>query len=89
MSISREQATARFQKELSDLVTNDARKNLLREILQEIILCHMKKTDLFEDMAFHGGTSLRLSHRADRFSEDLDMSLLVANANYDIAAIRS
>lgn len=86
MKISREQATARFQKELPDLGTSDARKNLLREILQEVILCHMKEAGLFEDMAFHGGTSLRLLHRIDRFSEDLDMSLLVANESYDIAA---
>lgn len=86
MKISREQATLRFQKELSGLSTSDARKNLLREILQEVILCHMKEAGLFEDMAFHGGTSLRLLHRIDRFSEDLDMSLLVAKENYDIAA---
>lgn len=46
----------------------------------------MKEAGLFEDMAFHGGTSLRLLYRIDRFSEDLDMSLLTANANYNIAA---
>lgn len=86
MKISREQTTSRFQKELSSLGTSDARKNLLREILQEVILCHMKEVDLFEDMAFHGGTSLRLLYRIDRFSEDLDMSLLIANESYDIAA---
>ncbi len=47
MKISRAQATSRFQKELSDLATSDARKNLLREILQEVILCHMKEAGLF------------------------------------------
>lgn len=86
MKISREQAATRFQKEISVLGTSDARKNLLREILQEVILCHMKEAGLFEDMAFHGGTSLRLLHRIDRFSEDLDMSLINANGMYDIVA---
>ena len=86
MKISREQASARFQKESSTLGSSDARKNLLRETLQEVILCHMKEAGLFEDMAFHGGTSLRLLHRIDRFSEDLDMSLFEANPNYDIVA---
>ena len=86
MKVSREHAAARFQKESSALGSSDARKNLLREILQEVILCHMKEADLFGDMAFHGGTSLRLLHRIDRFSEDLDMSLFSANEKYDIVA---
>jgi predicted nucleotidyltransferase component of viral defense system len=85
MKVSRDQAATRFQKESSVLGSSDARKNLLREVLQEVILCHMKEAGLFEDMAFHGGTSLRLLHRIDRFSEDLDMSLLSANEKYDIA----
>src|SRR5882672_9549235 len=85
MRVSREQATSRFQKELSSLGSSDSRKNLLREILQEITLCHMKEVGLFEEMAFHGGTSLRLLYRIDRFSEDLDLSLLVANEKYDLS----
>lgn len=85
MKVAREQATSRFQKEISGLSSSDARKNLLREILQEVILCHMKEADFFKDMAFHGGTSLRLLYRTGRFSEDLDMSLLSANEGYDIA----
>ncbi|MBK7963692.1 MAG: nucleotidyl transferase AbiEii/AbiGii toxin family protein [Bdellovibrionales bacterium] len=86
MRIFRDQVTSRFQNELSNIGSSDARKNLLREILQEVILCHMKEANLFEDMAFHGGTSLRLLHRIDRFSEDLDMSLLFANKSYDLPA---
>jgi predicted nucleotidyltransferase component of viral defense system len=86
MKVSREQATSRFKDEISSLGTSDARKNLLREILQEVILCHMKESGLFADMAFHGGTSLRLLHRSNRFSEDLDMSLLDADERYDLAA---
>ena len=85
MKISRDQTTSRFQKELSGLGSSDARKNLLREILQEVILCHMTEAGLFEDMAFHGGTSLRLLYRIDRFSEDLDMSLLTTSKNYDFS----
>jgi predicted nucleotidyltransferase component of viral defense system len=42
----------------------------------------MKQENLFDDFAFHGGTSLRILHRIDRFSEDLDLSLIQADRNY-------
>jgi predicted nucleotidyltransferase component of viral defense system len=85
MKVTKSQLIERVQAESKGL-SGDSKKNLLREILQEAILCHMKEVGLFEDMAFHGGTSLRLLHRIDRFSEDLDMSLVTANADYDIAS---
>lgn len=86
MKVSKDLATERFKRESAALTTPDAKKNLLREILQETLLCHMKETGFFNDMAFHGGTSLRLLHRIDRFSEDLDMSLFKADASYDLVA---
>ena len=81
MIVSKFTAIERFRSESKGLSPNDQR-NLIREILQEVILCHMKKNGLFNDLAFHGGTSLRLLHRIDRFSEDLDLSLITANGNY-------
>jgi predicted nucleotidyltransferase component of viral defense system len=84
MIISKDVAFERFKTEAKGLSPNDQR-NLIREILQEVILCHMKEIGLFHDLAFHGGTSLRLLHRIDRFSEDLDLSLIKANENYPFA----
>ena len=43
----------------------------LREIAQEIILDALSETDFFKTSSFHGGTSLRLIYRIDRYSEDL------------------
>ncbi len=85
MKVTKAQLIERFQKESVNLSADDKR-NLIREILQEAILCHMHEVNLFDEMAFHGGTSLRLLHRIDRFSEDLDMSLIKLNKNYDLPA---
>lgn len=48
----------------------------LREILQEIALLGLWRSKFFEKAAFYGGTSLRILYGLDRFSEDLDFSLL-------------
>jgi hypothetical protein len=83
--ITKAQVIDRFLKESQKLSAED-RKNLLRELIQEAVLCHMVEVGLFEDMAFHGGTALRLLHRLDRFSEDLDMSLVRVQKSYDLAS---
>lgn len=84
MIVTKDTALERFKTESKGLSPNDQR-NLIREILQEVILCHMKDVGLFSDLAFQGGTSLRLLHRIDRFSEDLDLSLITANGKYPFA----
>jgi predicted nucleotidyltransferase component of viral defense system len=48
----------------------------LREIMQEVALAGLSRTDFFEKAAFYGGTALRIFYGLDRFSEDLDFSLL-------------
>lgn len=48
----------------------------LREIMQEIALAGLSRTDFFGKAAFYGGTALRIFYNLDRFSEDLDFSLL-------------
>jgi len=50
--------------------------DVLREIMQEITLAALSRTDFFEKAAFYGGTALRIFYGLDRFSEDLDFSLL-------------
>lgn len=48
----------------------------LREIMQEVVLAGLSRTDFFSNAAFYGGTALRIFYQLDRFSEDLDFSLL-------------
>jgi len=54
----------------------------LREIMQEVALAGLSRTDFFEKAAFYGGTALRIFYGLDRFSEDLDFSLLVPDADF-------
>lgn len=48
----------------------------LAETIQAIALLGLSRTDFFSQAAFYGGTALRLLYNLDRFSEDLDFSLL-------------
>ena len=58
----------------------------LREIMQEIALAGLSRTDFFEKAAFYGGTSLRIFYGLNRFSEDLDFSLLKEDPDFAIAS---
>ena len=49
--------------------------NVAREFLQILSLKIMNEKKFFEQMAFVGGTSLRILYDLRRFSEDLDFSL--------------
>jgi predicted nucleotidyltransferase component of viral defense system len=64
--------------------TVDDRIQALREILQEIALLGLWRSKFFEKAAFYGGTSLRLLYGLDRFSEDLDFSLLEPARDFDL-----
>jgi predicted nucleotidyltransferase component of viral defense system len=55
----------------------------LKEIMQEITLAGLYRTDFFKVAAFYGGTALRILHGLDRFSEDLDFSLLKPSNDFD------
>lgn len=56
----------------------------LREIMQEVTLAGLSRTDFFEKAAFYGGTALRIFYGLDRFSEDLDFSLLKPNPGFTL-----
>lgn len=56
----------------------------LREIMQEITLAGLSRTDFFEKAALYGGTALRIFYGLDRYSEDLDFSLLNPDSNFSI-----
>jgi predicted nucleotidyltransferase component of viral defense system len=54
-----------------------------REILQQTALLGLERTGFFEKAAFYGGTALRILYGLDRFSEDLDFTLLKPNPMFD------
>jgi len=56
----------------------------LQEIMQEITLAALSRTDFFEKAAFYGGTALRIFYGLDRFSEDLDFSLLKVDEGFTL-----
>lgn len=56
----------------------------LREIMQEVALAGLSRTNFFEKAAFYGGTSLRIFYGLDRFSENLDFSLLEVDSNFSL-----
>ncbi len=56
----------------------------LREIMQEITLAALSRTNFFEKAAFYGGTALRIFYGLDRYSEDLDFSLLKSDSDFSI-----
>jgi predicted nucleotidyltransferase component of viral defense system len=54
----------------------------LLEIIQEIALLGLWRAKFFEKAAFYGGTALRILYGLDRFSEDLDFSLLTKTPTF-------
>jgi len=54
----------------------------LREIMQQVALAGLSRTGFYEKAAFYGGTALRIFYGLDRFSEDLDFSLLSGDPDF-------
>jgi hypothetical protein len=69
-----------------DCKTRDDYVNALREILQQIALLGLWRSKFFEHAAFYGGTALRVLYGLDRYSEDLDFSLLQAAQPFSLEA---
>ena len=62
------------------------KKNAMKEIMQEIVLCGLSRAGFFKRAAFYGGTALRIFYGLDRFSEDLDFSLESTDLNFDLSS---
>lgn len=58
----------------------EERVNLAREFLQLLALKIIYDNGYFKNLAFVGGTALRILYKIRRFSEDLDFSLVDANS---------
>ncbi len=65
--------------------TADDYRNALNEIVQEIALLGLHRGGLFNIAAFYGGTALRIFYGLDRFSEDLDFSLLKPDPSFELS----
>ncbi|MDA3917292.1 MAG: nucleotidyl transferase AbiEii/AbiGii toxin family protein [Deltaproteobacteria bacterium] len=59
-------------------------ENALKEIIQEIVLLGLWRSKFYEKAVFYGGSALRILHKLDRFSEDLDFSLIQPGTSLDI-----
>lgn len=64
--------------------TLDDKKNSIKEVVQEIILCGLSRAGFFQTAAFYGGTALRIFHGLDRFSEDLGFSLMAPDPDFHL-----
>ncbi len=74
-----------FENMLSryDLTTEQRKRNAIYEVNQQVILAGLYAGGFFENAAFYGGTCLRIFHGLQRFSEDMDFSLLAKDDKFD------
>lgn len=63
--------------------TEQERRNAIFEVNQQVILAGLYNGGFFDVAAFYGGTCLRIFHGLQRFSEDMDFSLLTPNDKFD------
>ena len=68
----------------SEYVGNELKRALIKEIIQENVLCGLSRNKFFRKTNFNGGTALRLFYHIDRFSEDLDFSVKNEVTDFDI-----
>lgn len=66
-----------------DLSTEQNKRNAIYEVNQQVILAGLYNGGFFDVAAFYGGTCLRIFHGLQRFSEDMDFSLLAPDDNFD------
>ena len=62
------------------------KRNALKEVLQEMVLCGLSRAGFFKKVAFYGGTALRIFYGLDRFSEALDFSLIKKDENFELSS---
>ncbi len=60
-------------------------ESALKEIIQEIALLGLWRAKFFEHAAFYGGSALRILYGLNRFSEDLDFSLVKEKESFSLS----
>lgn len=66
-----------------NLSTEQQKRNAILEVNQQVILAGLYNGGFFNVAAFYGGSCLRIFHSLQRFSEDMDFSLLTPNDKFD------
>jgi len=74
-----DQMLARFK-----VLTDDDYTNAQHEVMQQITLAGLYRGGFFNKAAFYGGTCLRIFYESQRFSEDIDFSLIESDANFKL-----
>lgn len=75
-----------FEQMLSryDIISKQDKLNAMYEVTQQIALAGLYRGGFFDKAAFYGGTCLRIFHGLNRFSEDMDFSLLSKDKTFNI-----
>lgn len=75
-----------FEQMLSQycIITDKDRRNAIYEVMQQITLAGLYRGGFFNKAAFYGGTCLRIFHGLERFSEDMDFSLLTPDETFKL-----
>ena len=68
-----------------DLTTEQNNRKDIFEVKQQVIIKDLYSGGFFESAAFYGGTCLRIFHGLQRFSEDMDFSLLAQDDAFDFS----
>ena len=66
-----------------DMAMEQQKRNAIFEVNQQVILAGLYNGGFFDVAAFYGGTCLRIFHGLQRFSEDMDFSLLAPDDKFD------
>lgn len=77
-----------LKQQFTPAMPAEEKLNRTRELLQIMALKNLSDRNAFENIAFVGGTALRILYDIRRFSEDLDFSLVSAKG-YDFKEINS
>lgn len=77
-----------LKQQLAASLTEEEKLNRLREYLQLTALKILDDLNAFDQLAFVGGTALRILFDLKRFSEDLDFSV-IQNKGYDFVGLVS
>lgn len=64
--------------------TTQQYESALKEIIQELALSGLSRAGFFNKASFCGGTALRIFHGLDRFSDDLNFTLVNPDDSFDI-----
>lgn len=69
-----------------ELASLNDRRNAAKEVIQEVVLCGLSRSGFFDKAAFYGGTALRIFYGLERFSEDLDFSLMTTDPQFSLSS---